>query len=81
MFVPIGVLYYVNSPEYQDKYVRPYTLFPSAGRTLKEVDFPSTKEEETEWLKRMEETAPIRRRAKEILEEQRRQRQSQTDEQ
>lgn len=71
MFIPIGVLFLVNSPEYQERYIKPYTLFPSAGKPIENDLFPEKNETKEEWKQRMQETASIRRRAKEIYDEMR----------
>ena len=72
VFTPILLMGIVSSPFYQNNYVRPYTLFPSAGKPDQEaLDlFPREGESEQEWISRVGETAPIRRRAKEIFQEQ-----------
>ena len=69
------MLFLVNDPEYQERYVRPYTLFPSAGRRTAENElFPQANETEAEWRERMRESAPMRRRAREIYDRLRRER-------
>jgi hypothetical protein len=60
---------FVESPYFQDKYIKPFTLYPSAGTDNGYDRFPMPNESHEEFIKRMEKLAPIRRRAKEIYEE------------
>ena len=76
VFVPIAVLAYVDSPLYQDKYVKPYTLFPSMGKNQDQAKekmllYPTGMNEEARkvWEQQMRASAPLRQRANEIYQE------------
>lgn len=68
MFTPIAALAAVNSPEYQENFVKPFTLFPNAGKKPENEIFPIDEDSE-EWNERMQRTVAVRYRAKEIFDE------------